>query len=361
MTFNKRNTNKTLFSRPQSTTMEVWTSECLQQKNTFGVPCTALAYAPIRAKEQLDVVGRVFEPREVFILGGGSNVLFRSAPHRLVLHNQLSGYRIDKEEENTVIVAAAGGENWHKFVRWTLEQGFGGLENLSLIPGSVGAAPIQNIGAYGVDLSQVIYDLEAYDIVRGEWRRFQPEECGFGYRDSYFKQAGKGRYFVTEVRFRLSVLQHVLNTSYGAIEEELHRRGISNPDPEDVSQAVMAIRRSKLPDPLALGNAGSFFKNPIIKRALFSRLRKAFPDMVHYPGSPKYVKISAGWLIEQCGWRGQRQGWVGSYPRQSLVLVNYGQATGHDIWSFAQAIKQSVREKFGITLEEEVNVVGDLT
>ena len=351
-------TEKTLFSRPQLNTMEVWTRESLQTKNTFGVPCTALAYAPIRVREHLDTVGRVFEPHEVFILGGGSNILFLSSPRKLVLHNQLRGYRIDKEEDNTAIVAAAGGEDWHQFVQWTLQQGFGGLENLSLIPGSVGAAPIQNIGAYGVELSQVLYDLEAYDLVRGEWRRFTPEECAFGYRDSHFKRQGKGRYFITEVRFRLTVFEHELNTSYGAISQELAHRGITDPEPEDISKVVTAIRQQKLPNPAELGNAGSFFKNPIIKRALFSRLRKTFPEMVHYPVSPKYVKIPAGWLIEQCGWRGQRRDWVGSYAKQSLVLVNYGHATGHDIWGFAQAIKQSVFEKFGITLEEEVNIVG---
>jgi len=340
------------------TTMEVRTRESLQHKHTFGVACTAPAYAPIRSKEHLDTVGRVFEPHEVFILGGGSNVLFLSAPRKLVLHNQLRGYRIDEEDGNTAIVAAAGGENWHQFVRWTLEQGYGGLENLSLIPGSVGAAPMQNIGAYGVEVSQVIYDLEAYDLVRGEWRRFTPEECTFDYRNSFFKQGGKGRFFITEVRFRLTIFNHNLNTSYGAISKELSQRGITDPDPEDISEAVMTIRRHKLPDPAELGNAGSFFKNPIIKRAQFSRLRKTFPDMVHYPVSPKYVKIPAGWLIEQCGWRGQRRGWVGSYSKQSLVLVNYGQATGRDIWAFAQAVKRSVFEKFGITLEEEVNVVG---
>lgn len=337
--------------------MEVISGVPLTALNSFHVDALAYAYAPIRTKSDLEDAARVFSPGEVFILGGGSNILLREAPHRLVLHNLLRGFRIEATQEDHVIIAAGGGENWHELVCWTLDQGMGGLENLSLIPGSVGAAPIQNIGAYGVELSDVFVDLEAFDLVRNEWRIFSRSDCQFGYRDSFFKKEGKGRFFITEIRLRLTLRNHRLVTTYDALSDKLAEKGITDPTPRDISEVVQEIRRSKLPNPDQLGNAGSFFKNPIITRSFFSSLRKEFPDIAYHDVSPKYVKIPAAWLIERCGWKGRRVGPVGTYTHHALVIVHYGGGSGEDIWQFAQQIQHSVYERFGIALEPEVNVV----
>ena len=250
------------------------------------------------------------------------------------------------------------GENWHQFVLWTLERNFGGLENLSLIPGNCGTAPIQNIGAYGVELKDVFESCEAMEISSGKLHRFTAAECAFGYRDSYFKGVGKGRYIITSVNLLLSKKNHKLRTSYGAIEAELQRNGIGQPTIRDVSRAVINIRQSKLPDPAVLGNSGSFFKNPVLEAADFKRFSEAHPEAPSYPAAADTFKVPAGWLIEQCGFKGKRIGDAGVHQQQALVLVNYGNASGQEILDLARMIQQAVEKRFGIGLVPEVNILG---
>ena len=259
--------------------------------------------------------------------------------------------------EAVVHAKAGAGENWHEFVLWTLAQGLSGVENLSLIPGTVGAAPIQNIGAYGVELSEVFLKLEAINLNNGVLHTFRAKDCKFGYRDSIFKKALKGKFCITQVYFRLSTHAQ-LRLEYGAIQRTLAEQQITQPTPRDLSKAVVAIRSAKLPDPATLGNAGSFFKNPTIDTAHFARLQNQYPNMPNYPQGDQRIKVPAGWLIEQCGWKGKRVGETGSYEKQALVLVNYGAATGAEILALSEAIQQSVAEKFEIQLEREVNLWG---
>ncbi len=331
-------------------------NQSLQALNTFGIPAraryfaTADSEADLRAAFQQGII-------PLLILGGGSNMLLTQDFNGLVVKNNLLGKEIVEETEASAIVRAGAGENWHQFVCWALEQGLGGVENLSLIPGTVGAAPIQNIGAYGVELRDVFFKLEAMDIATGTVHVFTKNDCRFGYRNSIFKQELKGRYCITRVYLQLSKTNHQINTEYGAIRETLAARGITQPSIRDVSDAVIAIRTSKLPDPAKLGNAGSFFKNPEIEPAHFDQLRQAFPNIVAYPGSDGKIKVPAGWLIEQCGWKGIRRGGAGCYEKQALVLVNYGNASGADIWQLAQDIVDSVERRFAIRLQPEVNVI----
>lgn len=327
----------------------------LQAYNTFGVNAFAEALIEIDSEEKLQEVIHSKPARPFFILGGGSNVLFRQDLHATVLLNCIKGMVLVEEDEETATIAVGGGENWHELVRWTLENNWGGLENLSLIPGTVGAAPIQNIGAYGVELKDSFMGLEAIELSTGEEQVFSAEDCQFGYRDSYFKREGKGKYFITRVYLSLSK-QTQVNTSYGAIQEVLQAADIVQPSIQDVSKAVIQIRSSKLPDPAVIGNCGSFFKNPELELADFERLQAEYPQMPHYPAINK-VKVPAGWLIEQCGWKGQKRGNVGCYEKQALVLVNLGGATGGEVWNLAQEIKTSVKEKFGVELDVEVNVI----
>ena len=337
--------------------IEVQSGVDLTHLNTFGVPSTAAAYTAIQSPRQLEMVARSFAAEEVLILGGGSNMLFLHSPQRWVLHNQLVGRGIMSSRNGFSIVAAAGGEDWHEFVKWTLAMGLGGLENLSLIPGTVGAAPIQNIGAYGVELQDVFHSLKAMDLQEGIWKTFTKEDCQFGYRNSLFKEEYPGRYFIAEVQFKLTNRNHVLKMDYGAIPDQLSNMGVSEPQPQAISEAVIAIRQRKLPDPSTIGNAGSFFKNPIIPLIHFKKLRERFPEMVHYPAGDGLVKVPAGWLIDACGWKGKSEGAVGSYKHQALVLINQGNATGNAVWAFAKKIKQSVRQRFDIELEPEVNLI----
>lgn len=331
-------------------------NQSLQALNTFGIPAraryfaTADSEADLRAAFQQGII-------PLLILGGGSNVLLTQDFNGLVVKNNLLGKEIVEETDTSAVVRIGAGENWHQFVCWALEQGFGGVENLSLIPGTVGAAPIQNIGAYGVELRDVFFKLEAMDISTGAIHTFTAPDCRFGYRNSIFKQELKGRYCITRVYLQLSKTNHQINTEYGAIRETLAARGITQPSIRDVSDAVIAIRTSKLPDPAKLGNAGSFFKNPEIEPAHFDQLRQAFPNIVAYPGSDGKIKVPAGWLIEQCGWKGIRRGGAGCYEKQALVLVNYGNASGADIWQLAQDIVDSVERRFAIRLQPEVNVI----
>lgn len=289
------------------------------------------------------------------ILGGGSNILLTKNVEGLVLKIEIGGIEEVKEDVKHIYVRAGAGENWHAFVQYTIQRNWGGLENLSLIPGNVGAAPIQNIGAYGVELKDVFYELEAYDRKEKKIFSFGVNDCQFDYRSSIFKTSGKGRYIILNVTFILH--KHpVLNTHYGAIREELKKMDITSPTIQDVSRAVIKIRRSKLPDPADIGNAGSFFKNPVIDQKSFLFLSEKYPDIPAYPHEDQSVKLAAGWLIEQCGWKGYREGDAGVHKNQALVLVNYGKATGREIYALSEKILESVQKKFGVELEVEVNI-----
>ena len=325
----------------------------LQALHTFGMPVYAQDYVAVHTIEQLQTLLPL--PQQFLMLGGGSNVLFTQNFEGLIVHNQIKGIALLKEDEEAVYIQAGGGEVWHDLVCWCLERNYAGLENLSLIPGSVGAAPIQNIGAYGVELKDVFYELEAVHLATGQQHRFTKEECAFGYRDSVFKRQYKGQFFITKVTLRLPK-QATLNFSYGAIQQQLEKNN-TPPSPQAISQAVIQIRQQKLPNPQEIGNAGSFFKNPIIPSVQAALLKEQYPTMPQYPAEVGKVKVAAGWLIDQLGWKGHRQGDAGVHVNQALVLVNYGQATGTALWTLAQQVQTSVQEHFGILLEPEVNII----
>ncbi len=328
----------------------------LQALNTFHLDARARYFVEAHSESDLRAAF-LAGIRPLLILGGGSNILITKDFEGLVVRNAIAGKAIIEKTPDYAIISAGAGENWHNFVLWTLEHNLGGIENLSLIPGTVGAAPIQNIGAYGVELKDVFHSLEAMDIATGILSTLSYEDCRFGYRDSIFKNECKGRYCITRVTFQLTTANHRINTAYGAIRDTLQQQGILQPTIQDVSRVVIAIRNSKLPDPTQLGNAGSFFKNPEITVAQFTDLQQFFPNIVSFPSTTGYVKVPAGWLIEQCGWKGFRRGDAGCYDKQALVLVNYGHATGADIWQLALDIADSVEAKFGIRLNPEVNVI----
>ncbi|MEM9920662.1 MAG: UDP-N-acetylmuramate dehydrogenase [Bacteroidota bacterium] len=337
--------------------MELLQNHSLQSYNTFGLPARAAHFAEVHSEKALVELLQE-DIRPLFILGGGSNILLTKDLPGLVIRNAIAGKAITRTFRHCVYVSFGGGENWHQAVLWSIEQGLGGIENLSLIPGTVGAAPIQNIGAYGVELKDVFVRLEAIDLSSGKKRIFRKKDCHFGYRDSIFKRAAKGRYCITRVVLRLQkASSHRLNTRYGAIRQTLAEMGIEQASIADLSQAVIHIRSSKLPDPAKLGNAGSFFKNPEIAKADFVALQEQYPQVPHYPMDSGLIKVPAGWLIEQAGWKGKRIGAAGSHAKQALVLVNYGGATGSDIWQLALDIIASVKAQFGIELSAEVNVI----
>jgi len=324
--------------------------------NTFGLSAIAGHFAICDSVEALrEALASGIRP--LAILGGGSNILFTGDQPGLIIKNEIKGIRITESNDNEAIVTAGGGEVWHDFVLWTLNHNLGGLENLSLIPGTVGAAPVQNIGAYGVELKDVFVQLEALDLQTGELHTFDKTSCAFGYRDSVFKQSARGRYCITRVSVRLTRTAHRLNISYGDIQRTLQEMGVEGePTIQEVSQAVIQIRSSKLPAPSQIGNCGSFFKNPEIDRTTFYNVHAAHPEMPHYDTPGGKVKVPAGWLIEQCGWKGKRVGNTGAYAKQALVLVNYGGATGAEVKNLAWAIIESVEKTFGIRLEPEVNI-----
>lgn len=328
----------------------------LQAFNTFKIKAKAAHYLLFSSAKDLDDYFRQYAALPFLVLGGGSNLLFTDDFSGTVLHNQILGIKTQHLADHTVLVEAGAGENWHQFVQWCIDQDFGGLENLSLIPGRVGAAPIQNIGAYGVEVKDVFHSLTAYDIQNLHLVTLDSAACDFAYRYSRFKGDWKGRFIITSVTFKLSTSDHTLNTSYGAISKALASRPVITI--RSIADAVIQIRQSKLPDPAALGNAGSFFKNPMISKEAFEKIQAAYPNIPHYPAGSEQVKLPAGWLIDQCGWKGKSIGAVGCYEKQALVIVNHGGATGQEIWSFAQKLIASVQQKFGITLEPEVNVVG---
>ncbi len=342
--------------------MEVASNISLKTYNTFGIDATARHFVQISSVDELQDVLKQNRWKEIpkLILGGGSNVLFTSSEVELVVKMDIRGVEVVKEDNSFVWIKVGAGENWHKLVMYCIDQGWGGVENLSLIPGTVGAAPMQNIGAYGVEIKDVFTQLEAVDIKTAEPRTFDTEECKFGYRESVFKNIYKGKYIITSVNFRLSK-QPKVNTSYGAIEEVLTERlgkaGVKSASIRDVSEAVIHIRQSKLPDPNEIGNAGSFFKNPVVPRTKFEDLQQQFAQIPGYPISENEVKVPAGWLIEQAGWKGKRLGNTGVHNRQALVLVNFGGAQGEEVKKLAYNIQQSVNEKFGILVQPEVNMV----
>ncbi len=329
----------------------------LKELNTFGVPAKARYFADINSEQDLSELFADEKHRQVpkLILGGGSNMLFTQDFDGLVIHMNIQGIR-NRVDGDEVYVTAGGGEVWNELVNYAVDNEFAGMENMSLIPGSVGASPVQNIGAYGVELMDIFHSCRAFEISGGTIRTFTKEECKFSYRDSVFKSAYKGHYIITEVTFKLSK-SFSPNISYGAIQQELEKRNILNPKIKDISSVVSHIRVSKLPDPKTIGNAGSFFKNPVIPVGKFVQLQSNFPDIVYYPASEGFIKLAAGWLIEQCGWKGKVSGNTGTWKNQALVIVNIGEATGTEIYNFSELIILSVKNRFDITLEREVNII----
>jgi UDP-N-acetylmuramate dehydrogenase len=338
--------------------MEIRKNISLKPYNTFGLEVKAARFARITSVGELQQLIRSGEPERgrSMVLGGGSNVLFTADYDGLVVMNAVAGIEV-KESGYTVTVTAGSGVVWDELVHFCVERGYGGIENLSLIPGSTGAGPIQNIGAYGVELKDVFRTLLAVDLETGSLEEFDASSCHFGYRDSIFKNELKGRYVIVSVSLSLSK-QHMPDTSYGAINEELHRMGLTGkPGIADVRRAVIAIRRSKLPDPETIGNAGSFFKNPVIPRALLGQIQAENPDVPFYVADTDLVKVPAAWLIDRCGWKGKTHGNAAVHDRQPLVLVNRGGANGKEILELAELVRASVMERFGIMLEMEVNVL----
>lgn len=329
----------------------------LSTYTTFGVPALARYFIEITAVEQLDELRHLPEfglPR--LWIGGGSNMLLTQNFEGLAIKLSLKGMQQEGSEPGKVLVSAGAGENWHQFVEYCLQQNWGGLENLSLIPGNVGTAPMQNIGAYGAEIKDTLSHIEAWEVSSGKVHKFTNEQCRFGYRDSIFKQEYRNQYVITKVYFKLSTQSHSLHTEYGAISQELAARGYI-PNIHRISEVVCAIRRIKLPDPAKVGNAGSFFKNPVVPITQAEALQAQYPNMPFYKLPDNQAKLAAGWLIEQCGWKGYREGNYGVHPKQALVLVNYGGATGSEIRNLADAIKQSVFRKFALSLEIEVNII----
>ena len=337
--------------------MNIQENISLKNYNTFGIDVKARFFVEITGLVQLQKVLELKAYPKKFIISGGSNMLLTKDIDALVVHLKLKGISIVEENENFVEVKAMAGENWHELVMWSLEQGFGGLENLSLIPGNVGTAPIQNIGAYGVELKDVFVSCAAMDVKTGELEGFDNEACEFGYRESIFKNRAKDKYIITSIVLKLTKKDHVLHTGYGSIENELKEKGIVHPTIRDISDAVIAIRRSKLPDPKEIGNCGSFFKNPVISQKAFDRFIKKYPNAPFYEMDDDKFKIPAGWLVEQCGFKGKRFGDAGVHEKQALVLVNHGSATGKEILDLSKKIQDEVQKTFKIKIQPEVNII----
>ena len=334
--------------------MQIFKNHSLKAYNTFGIDCKSAFFAKVSSVVELKELlsnPKFLKVSKVF-LGGGSNVLFLNDYKGLVVQIDFKGI----SDLGNGLVKVQAGENWHEFVLWSLNQGYNGLENLSLIPGNTGAAPMQNIGAYGVELKDVFVELEAFHIASHEIHVFDCESCHFGYRESIFKNKNKGEYIILSVTLALRN-DKVVNTEYGAINQLLHQRGINRPSPKEVSDVVISIRSSKLPDPKEIGNSGSFFKNPEVLKSIFEEIQNEYNDVPSYPLNHNEVKIPAAWLIEMAGWKGQKIRNCGVHEKQALVLVNFGGATGEDIYNLALAIQSSVNQKFGIHLQMEVNVI----
>ncbi|MCW3463606.1 UDP-N-acetylmuramate dehydrogenase [Chitinophaga nivalis] len=330
----------------------------LKSYNTFGIAAIARYFRTFDSAAALSEVLAMVTDKDLpkMILGGGSNLLFTGDYNGLVLKNDIRGIAVVKEDNDYVYVKAGAGESWHGFVQHCIAQQLAGLENLSLIPGNVGASPMQNIGAYGVEIKDVFHELEALHLQDREVVHFNNTDCRFGYRESVFKKEYRQQFAILSVTYRLRK-QPQFNTSYGAINEELQRMGVQDLSIQAISQAVINIRSSKLPDPAKIGNAGSFFKNPTVAKEKFEQLKAAYPELVAYPAGDDRYKLAAGWLIEQCGWKGYRKGDAGVHARQALVLVNYGAAQGNEIYQLSQEVLDSVAAKFGVELEREVNII----
>jgi UDP-N-acetylmuramate dehydrogenase len=329
----------------------------LKSINTFGINAISEKFAEVDSVDQLLKI--ISKHKDFFILSGGSNILLTQNISKPVIHLVNKGIEFidDQNDSNAVIVKAQAGENWHELVLWCLSKNFGGLENLSLIPGNVGTSPMQNIGAYGVEIKDVFHELQALEISSGKIISFQSSDCSFGYRESVFKNVLKGQFIILNVSFRLSKINHKINASYGAIQSELELNNITSPTIKDISNAVITIRKSKLPDPDKIGNSGSFFKNPVISKAHFSLLQKEYPAIPNYIISDDLIKVPAGWLVEQCGFKGKRYGDAGVHKHQALVLVNYDNAKGLEILKLAKEIQEKVSQQFNIILEMEVNIM----
>jgi len=338
--------------------LQIQQNVSLKNFNTFGIGVFARYFVEIsRPNELVELfMDEQWQQAERLVLGGGSNMLFKKDFEGLVIRMNIRGidHRINHDD---VFVVAGAGEVWNDLVNYCVAHEYAGLENLSLIPGSVGASPIQNIGAYGVELKDVFFSCNAFEIASGKFKTFTKEDCQFEYRDSIFKNEVKGQYIITSVKFKLSTVPNV-KLHYGAINDELTKRHIAVPTIKDVSEVVSHIRVSKLPDPSTIGNAGSFFKNPVITTEEFNLLKSNFPEIVNYPAGDNDIKLAAGWLIEQCGWKGKTVGNTGTWKNQALVLVNHGGATGEEVYSLSSQIIDSVYTKFGVMLEREVNIIG---
>ena len=338
--------------------LQIQENVSLKNFNTFGIDVFAKYFVEISHADELREL--FSDPQwlqnERLVLGGGSNMLFKKDFDGLVIRMNIRGidHRIS---HNEVVVVAGAGEVWNDLVNYCVAHEYAGLENLSLIPGSVGASPIQNIGAYGVELQDVFLTCNAFEIASGTFKTFTKEDCRFGYRDSVFKAEIKGQYIIVSVKFHLSLVPDT-KLHYGAIKDELAKRQITSPTIKDVSEVVSHIRVSKLPDPSTIGNAGSFFKNPVIPIDEFKAIQSYFPEIVNYPAGDGEIKLAAGWMIEQCGWKGKVVGNTGTWKNQALVLVNHGGATGEEVYSLSSQIIDSVYSKFGVTLEREVNIIG---
>lgn len=327
--------------------------------NTFGIDVKAAFFVAIKSTEDLlETLSREdLQSLPMLVLGGGSNVLFIKDFPGLVIRMETKGVEVLKQTPDKVYVKAMAGEDWEEFVEYCVARNWGGLENLTLIPGNVGTSPMQNIGAYGVEIKDVFHELQALEIATGKIVTFNREDCRFGYRNSFFKNEGKGKYIILSVVFCLTPDKHTLLLDYGTVKDELHERGITAPRIQDVRDVIRHIRQSKLPDPKELGNAGSFFKNPVLEAGQFAELQRQHPDIPSFSDASGKVKTAAAWLIDRAGWKGYREGNVGVHERQALVLVNYGGATGKQVLSLAEKIRESVKEKFGVALEMEVNAI----
>lgn len=336
--------------------MKIQNNIDLKPYNTFGVHALANQFIEINHENQLiELYNSGIFKNKFFVLGGGSNILFTQDFEGTIIKIANKGIQ-HFIEGNNIYVTAAGGEIWNDLVWYCVDHGFPGLENMALIPGTVGASPIQNIGAYGIELMDIMYTCRAFDTMTGEFKTFSNQDCGFSYRDSIFKSKYKGRFITVSVTYKLN-LHSKLNTSYGAIEVELAKRGISNPTIKDIAEVVSHIRVEKLPDPSTIGNAGSFFKNPIIPNFQLEKLKEVYPNIVCFPMDDTHTKVAAGWLIEQCGWKGKEVGEVAIWKNQALVITNKNKATGKEIFEVSSLIIDDVKEKFGITLEREVNIL----
>ena len=337
--------------------MEILKNHSLKTFNTFGIDANAREFTIVENITELIDLVKQTPKNDFFILGGGSNILLTKDIDKLVIQLNLKGISIIEESDDFVIVEAMAGEIWHEFVQFTLKNNFGGLENLSLIPGNVGTSPMQNIGAYGIEIKDSFYSCKALNLETFEIETFYNDDCKFGYRESVFKNELKGKYIILSVQFKLTKENHKLHIDYGAIKQELEKMQITNPTIQDVSKAVIQIRESKLPNPKEIGNSGSFFKNPVITKTQFEALLETNPNVPHYAVSENEIKIPAGWLIEQAGFKGERFGDAGVHKNQALVLVNYGNATGSEILAVAHQIQTKVNELFKINIIPEVNII----